>query len=79
MQNEVHRFAINFFRKKSLKSKMNSFLDNIEGIGEQSKKKILKIYPNLYDLKNADIQTIEQIISKKAAKNLMIKINKELL
>lgn len=79
MQNEVHRFAINFFRKKSLKSKMNSFLDNIEGIGEQSKKKILKIYPNLYDLKNADIETIEQIISKKAAKNLMIKINKELL
>lgn len=78
IQDEVHRFAINFYRQKSVKSKMNQFLDEIEGLGSKSKQKIIKLYPNIYDLKNVELSTIEQIIPKKAAKNLKLKIDKEL-
>ncbi len=78
MQDEVHRFAITFYRNKSSKSKLNQFLDGIEGLGEKSKQKIMQIYPNIYDLKQVELSTIEQIIPKKAAKNLMIKIKAEL-
>lgn len=78
MQDEVHRFAITFYRNKSSKSKLNQFLDGIDGLGLKSKQKIMRIYPNIYDLKYVDQSTIEQIIPKKAAKNLMIKIQKEL-
>ncbi len=78
MQDEVHRFAITFYRNKASKSKLNQFLDGIDGLGDKSKQKIMQIYPNIYDLKYVDQSTIEQIIPKKAAKNLIIKIQKEL-
>lgn len=78
IQNEVHRFVITFFRQKNIKSKLTNFLDDVEGLGDKSKQKLLNLYPNLYDLKNLDISTIAQIIPKKAATNLKLKIDKEL-
>lgn len=78
MQNEVHRYVITFFRNKSTQSKLTNFLDDIEGLGEKSKHKLLTIYPNIYDLKDVSVETIAQIISKKAAINLKEKLAKEI-
>lgn len=78
MQNEVHRYVITFFRNKASKSKLTQFLDNIEGLGEKSKQKLLSIYPNIYELKYVDVDTITQIISRQAAIKLKEKIDKEL-
>ncbi|MGL4951690.1 MAG: excinuclease ABC subunit UvrC [Mycoplasma sp.] len=77
MQNEVHRYVINFYHSKSSKSKTSEILDNIPGLGDKTKNKLLSIYPNIYDLKKIDIETISQIIPKKVAILLLEKIKKE--
>lgn len=77
IQDEAHRFAISFHRSKR-DSKISTFLDDVPGLGTKSKQKIIAIYPNIYDLKNVNIETLEQIIPKKVAINLMNKIKGEL-
>ena len=52
MQDEVHRFAITFFRKTISKSMTTSILDNIEGIGKQRRMLLLKEFDNIYDILN---------------------------
>lgn len=77
IQEEVHRFAITHFRQRRAKSQMHHFLDDIKGIGEKTKEKLLTIYPNIVDLKDVDEATIAQIVGKKVAKELKDKIMKE--
>ena len=67
MQDEVHRFAIDFYRSKHLKSNFKTFLDTIEKIGPKTKKKILDSYPTLNDLKTVSLKELSQIISEKIA------------
>ncbi len=43
LQNEVHRYAISFFRKTHTKNLISTQLDKIKGIGEVKKKQILQI------------------------------------
>lgn len=78
MQNEVHRFVITFFRDKRSKSQMTTFLDDIPGIGTITKEKILNLYPNIYDIDNADIEILKQLMPIKIAKLLKEKIKEEL-
>lgn len=74
MQDEVHRFAIEFYRSKHLKSNFQTFLDTIEKIGPKTKKKIIDSYPTINDLKNASLKELSQIIPKVLA----IEIKKKL-
>ena len=41
IQDEVHRFAISFHKKKRSKAQIHSQLDDIQGVGEVTKQKIL--------------------------------------
>ena len=43
IQDEVHRYAITFFRTTHGKNTMDSILDNIKGIGKVKKMQILSI------------------------------------
>lgn len=76
MQDEVHRFAISFHRKKRSKRLTQSFFDDIEGIGNKRKELLYKAYPSLSDLKSASIEELEQIVPNKVAKLIIEKINK---
>lgn len=67
MQDEVHRFAIDFYRSKHLKSNFKTFLDTIEKIGPKTKNKILDSYPTLNDLKTVSLKELSQIIPEKIA------------
>lgn len=42
MQDEVHRYTINYHRTIRSKGSISSVLDNIEGIGPKRKKNLLK-------------------------------------
>ena len=42
IQDEVHRFAISFHKKKRSKAQIHSQLDDIQGVGEITKQKILQ-------------------------------------
>lgn len=44
MQDEVHRFTINYHKNIRSKGLISSILDEIPGVGEITKKQILKKY-----------------------------------
>ena len=61
MQDEVHRYAITFFRKTITKSVTSSILDGIEGVGKMRKIKLLQSFDNIYDLLNASDEKIKAL------------------
>ena len=58
LQDEVHRFAITFHRDKRSKHALHSELDDIKGIGEKTKDKLIKAFKSVNNIKGA---TIEQL------------------
>lgn len=77
MQNEVHRFAITYFRKTIAKSMTASTLDNIKGIGKARKQKILEAFDNLDDMKNASVEKYKSLgIPKDVAEQIVLELNK---
>lgn len=70
MQDEVHNFAINFFKNKKNNSLFSNELLNIQGVGRESLKKILIRYNSLEEIKIASIEELSQIVSKKTANNI---------
>ena len=75
MQDEVHRYAISFHRKKRSKKLGLSFFDNIEGIGMKRKELLTKAYPSLASLKSATLEELTQLIPIEVAKRIIEKIN----
>lgn len=76
MQNEVHRFAITFFKKVHTESALSSKLDNIEGIGKNRKKKLLEHFDSVEDIKKATIEELHFLgLSNKVAENLLKCLN----
>lgn len=52
LRDEAHRFAITFNRDKRISSMKKNILESIPGIGPVTRKKILKEYGNVEQLKN---------------------------
>lgn len=76
IQDEVHRFAITFFRKQNKKTAFKSFLDDIEGIGEKRKKALLKTFKTKENMRNASVEEYQQIgIPKKLAETIKDRLN----
>lgn len=69
IQNEVHRFAINYHRKTREKSMIRSELDNIKGIGEKRKLLLLKVYGGMDGIKKATVEELSSLdgMDKKSA------------
>lgn len=62
MQDEVHNFTINYHRQIRSKGSLVSILDNIDGIGEIRKNKLLKKYRTINKMKEATIDELEEIL-----------------
>ena len=76
LRNEAHRFGINFHRGKR-SSKMNrSFLDEISGIGEQTKEVLLKKFGSVKKIREASQETLEGVIGRKKAALLSAALQK---
>lgn len=54
MQDEVHRFAITFHRQVRSKETLSSKLDNIYGVGEKTKQKLLLHFRSIEEMKKYD-------------------------
>ena len=67
MQDEVHRFTINYHRQIRSKGTISSVLDNISGIGKERKKLLIKKYGSLNNIKNATIEELKEIVPEKVA------------
>jgi len=72
IQEEAHRFAINFHRSLRSKKMFKSELDDVKGIGEKRKKALLKHFGSIDNIKKASIEELSQVesMNKKVAKDL---------
>lgn len=70
IQDEVHRYAITFFRNKHSKNALHSELDDIRGIGPKTKDELLKTFKSLKRIKEADIQVLTSVIGQAKAEIL---------
>lgn len=68
IQDEVHRFAITFHRDKRSKNALHSELDDIKGIGPKTKELLLKNMKSVKHIKQADLQTLANVVGSAKAK-----------
>ena len=67
MQDEVHNYTIHYHRQIRSKGSLSSIIDNIEGIGEVRKQKLLKKYKTISKMKEASIEELSLILPEKTA------------
>ena len=67
VQDEAHRFAIEFHRSLRSKEQVHSILDDIEGIGPARRRALMKHFESIEDIKNADMDTLLQVPSMNKA------------
>lgn len=61
IRDEAHRFAIEHHRKLRGKRSVYSELNEIEGIGDQRKKRLIRHFGSLRNLKTASLEDIKQV------------------
>ena len=62
LQDEVHRFAIEFHRNKRSKRALESELDSIAGIGEKTRDGLLNVLKSVRRIREADEETLASVV-----------------
>ena len=72
IQDEAHRFAVEYHRQLRGKGQVHSILDDIEGIGPARRKALMRHYTSLDDIRKAKIEELAQIpsMNEKAAESV---------
>ncbi|MCI8609240.1 MAG: excinuclease ABC subunit UvrC [Firmicutes bacterium] len=73
IQEEVHRFAIDYHRSLHNKNSIRSVLDNINGIGPVKRNALLSHFPSVEDIKNASVEKLMEVpgITKQNAQAIL--------
>ena len=69
IQDEVHRFAVEYHRKLRANTQVRSLLDDINGIGPTRRKALMNHFKTIENIKKAELSELEQAkgMNKKAA------------
>ena len=70
IQDEVHRYTINFHRQIRSKGSIDSVLDKIPGIGSSRRKLLIKQFGSIAKIKSCSLEELYQYLPKKIANNL---------
>ncbi len=63
VQDEAHRFAIEFHRSLRSKGQVHSILDDIEGIGEKRRRALMKNFASIEEIQKADVEELMSVQS----------------
>ena len=78
IQDEAHRFAVNYHKNVRSKGVFNSVLDDIPGIGKKTKEKLLKKYKTIHKMKLVSLEELKSLgLTQPQAKNLINALKKE--
>ena len=61
MQDEAHRFAIEFHRSLRGKNQVKSILDDIPGIGPTRRRALMKNFKTIEDIRGAQIEELARV------------------
>ena len=67
IQDEVHRFAIEFHRNKRSKRALHSELDNIQGVGPKTRDGLLKGLKTVKKIRQATLEQLSEVIGPSKA------------
>ena len=67
IQDEAHRFAIEYHRSLRSKSQVHSVLDDIEGIGPARRKALMRRYQSIEKIKDASVEDLAMTESMNGA------------
>ena len=72
IQDEAHRFAIEYHRKLRSQGQVHSVLDDIPGVGPARRKSLMKHYMSLDAIKDASVEELKELpaMNEKAAKEV---------
>lgn len=72
IQDETHRFAIEYHKMLRSKSQTHSILDDIPGIGDTRRRALLKYFRSLELLKSADVEELMKVpsMNRKSAESV---------
>lgn len=61
IQDEAHRFAIEYHRSLRSKSQVKSVLDDIPGVGPARRKALMRHFKSIDEIKASDVETLEKL------------------
>ncbi len=72
IQDEAHRFAIEYHRSLRSKGQVHSVLDDIPYIGKERRKALMRQFSSLEEIQNADVETLAAVptMNEKAARSV---------
>lgn len=68
VQEETHRFAIEFSRAQHAKKAKGSVLDSIPGVGPKRRSDLLKHFKSIKNIKASSLAQLEEVVDKRTAK-----------
>jgi len=71
MRNEAHRFSLTHHRKKRSQSSTASILDNIPGVGEATKRKLLIEFGSVSKIRNASLEYLNNVCSDRVSQQII--------
>jgi excinuclease ABC subunit C len=71
LRDEAHRFGITFHRKKRDKGTLATELELIEGIGKTTAEKLLKYFKSVKKIREANEETLLEVVNLKQAKAII--------
>lgn len=77
IQDEVHRYAIQFHRDKRSKHALHSALDDISGIGPATREKLLSEFKSVKRIREASFEMLSGVIGASKATKLMESLGKK--
>ncbi len=73
VQDEAHRFAIEYHRSLRSKAQVKSVLDDIPGVGPARRKALMRRFRSIEEIKNATVEELSEIpeLNRKAAEEIV--------
>lgn len=73
IQDEAHRFAIEYHRSLRSKSQVKSVLDDIPGVGPTRRKALMRHFKSIEEIKNATVEELLEVpeLNRKAAEEIV--------
>ena len=68
IQEETHRFAIEFHRQQQAQRMKGSALDKIPGVGEKRRAALLKHFKSVKRIRQAPLEELERVVPQNTAR-----------